>query len=112
MEKFGALSNTFYRLVRKKAEGVYDVYDFHTTANRQRNMWIEHMEFKNYLEPNKVFNVDGTCAESANVATVQHERRIYDKAVGNKEYNSLKADGFVLVGKFEQDICGRIRRIK
>ena len=112
MEKFGALSNTFYRLARKKAEGVYDVFDFHTTANRQRNMWIEHTEFKNYLEPDKIFNADGTCAEGANVATVQHEQRIYDKAFGNKEYIKLKAEGFILIGIYEQDICGRIRRIK
>lgn len=75
-------------------------------------MWIEHTEFKNYLEPDKVFNPDGTCAEGANVATVQREERVYDKAVGNKQYSRLRAEGFVLIGKFEQDIFGGIRRIK
>lgn len=106
------LSNTFYRLAKKKAEGVYDVYDFHTTANRARNMWISWTQFKNYTDPDNVFDDEGKCAETASAVTIEYMRKVFDKKRGNEEYLKLKAKGFVLIGKFEESIFGEIRRLK
>lgn len=110
MEKLGALSNTFYRLAGKKAEGVYDVYEFHTTVDRRHNKWISHDQYKNYTDPEHVFDKNGDCAGTA--VCIEYQRIVYDKDEGNREYLRLKAEGFVLIGIYEQDIFGGTRRIK
>ena len=107
-EEFGRFSNTFFRLARKsynisgKFVGKYDVYDFHTVDHGvHKTYWIDGYE-------DVQFNMNGEKVDFGYIKRREHTEKEY----GNERYNKLKENGYFLIGFFEQDVCGRERRIK
>ena len=103
--EFGALSNTFVRLASpNKRWGRYRIYDFHTGVNG--NCWIQYHEAD--LDEN---GRRGGGYNGQPEFVYLPARGIHRKEYGNQKYKDLLAEGFVKVGKFEEDIFGRERRV-
>ena len=107
MKQFGKHSNTFYRLAKK--DGRYRewiIYDFHTSHPAHHigepYYWIESFEICENMNQNGEI-IGGKCG-------IKKEKNV-QREDGNALYMKLKNDGFIVVGKFEQDICGNERRI-
>lgn len=103
--EFGALSNTLYRLAKPYDDNKhYWVYDFHKGENG--NCWVQYYDRTTLDEDGRT----GAGFHSQPEFYYLPSKGIRNKDAGNEKYKRLLADGYFLVGKFEQDICGRVRR--
>lgn len=108
MIEFGTYSNTFYRLIKrdKNYTKSWFVYDFHTS-------------YPDYTQPDRPYHwiVKYTVNDINQYGEITgykfgiREVKNIEKNYGNKLYIRLKEHGFVAVGKFEQDVLGKERKI-
>ena len=105
MKQFGKHSNTFYRLAKRSNFRAWVIYDFHTSYPKGKPYyWIESFEVCKVDDMNQNGEITRCPCAITRKKDVQKED-------GNAFYTQLKNDGFIVIGKFEQDIYGEERRI-
>lgn len=103
MKQFGKHSNTFYRLAKRSKFRAWMIYDFHTSYPKgEPYYWIESFEICDDMNQN---------GEITGCKCAITRKKDVQKEDGNAFYVQLKNDGFIVIGKFEQDIHGKERRI-